>query len=103
VDINWQSFDYNNTPKEGVYWLTVHTPEYDVDCDDYGGTIGTPTGEMKTKVVMAHLSVDGDGQVQFDAVDSWAFGEVSAEAAVSHYAPVVIPAPAARAADATPG
>lgn len=100
-EVDWLNFDYANPPEDGIYWLTVNAPDYDCDVDGGGRTVGIPTGDITQSVCMAQVSTDGDGQVQFDTVDRWAFGEVPEEATVSHYAPVDKPrAPSATAGQA---
>lgn len=89
----WKRFDYENPPPDGIYWVVVNEPEYDVDVDGYGRTIGRPTDETKTEVCMVSVYTDDVGQVVFEPIERYAFGEISDEAWVSHYAEVTPPAP----------
>lgn len=56
----WVKFDYEDPPEDGVYWLEVEYPEYDVDVDDYGKTVGQPTGKTGKTVFLGSLDMFDD-------------------------------------------
>ena len=56
----WIKFDYDNPPDDGVYWLEVEYPEWDVDVDDYGKTVGKPTGETIKAVFLGRVDMFDD-------------------------------------------
>ena len=56
----WIKFNYDNPPEDGVYWLEVEYPEWDVDVDDYGKTVGKPTGETIKAVFLGRVDMFDD-------------------------------------------
>lgn len=87
----WQTFDYAKPPDDGVMWVAVSYPETDCDVDDYGRTVGRHTGETEHSVCMVLLTSDGEGRIEFDALNDWELGRVPAEGVVTHFAPVKRP------------
>lgn len=91
ISQGWKVFDPRNPPKDGVYWALVSDPCYDVDVDDQGKTVGFPTGEIATSVVMVRFDgMTGDGP-DFSTVDHYLFGEISDESCVVALMAVSVP------------
>lgn len=87
----FQAFDYCAPPKEGLYWVAGSRPEYDVDADDHGRTVGLATGKVAPFIALAWIATDEDGQVCFDAVDSGNMGAVDDCDTVTHCALFQLP------------
>jgi len=89
--MEFKPFDYQNPPEDGLYWVCVTSQEYDVDVDDAGQAIGTPTGGIKQEAALVWINTLPDGELDFDAVDPVNFGRVCDDGFVSHYAEVQPP------------
>ncbi len=55
----WKKFDHTNF-ECGLFWISYREPVFDVDTDDYGKAVGTPTGQEKVKVALARVEDDSD-------------------------------------------
>ena len=65
----WKPFNPNDF-EEGLFWFLVESPVYDVDVDDGGSAIGSPTGELKRRAILAWLFGETELHLpEFDVVD----------------------------------
>lgn len=53
--MEFTAFDYSNPPADGLYWIAFHKVVWDTDADEYGQTIGCPTGELRPSVAMVMI------------------------------------------------
>lgn len=86
----WQPFDYDNV-ESGMYWVRGCRPEYDIDVDDYGRTIGIPTGNSTPFTSLVHIETYEDGEISVEPVDRWATGDFAEDDVISEYMELVIP------------
>lgn len=86
----WHVFDYR-TIADGTYWVACEKPEYDVDVDDYGNTIGTPTGDIERSVCLVEIYWDMDDQLNILNVQIEGATTFEQEMGITHCAKVEIP------------
>lgn len=92
--MKWIKFDIENQPSEGCYWFIFSWPTFDIDHDDYGMTVGVPTGETNYAVGLAeflpHDFTDGSfGDFQFEHIDIGS--QISSNATPVAYCPLEQP------------
>lgn len=87
----WRTFDVNNPPSECIYWVRVVYPEFDIDADDDGRTVGVATGQELSHVAMARFEGVADLAPEFEAVDQYCLGDIPADSWITHYQPVTVP------------
>lgn len=95
---DWQEF--GKEPLEGVYWVRGTYPEYDIDVDAYGRTVGVETGACVEYVSLVALSYDPSPHGIFEAapVARWETGDFDHDYGITHYLPLEKPAFAEKAA-----
>ena len=86
---------FGNDPIHGVYWVCGTYPEYDIDVDDYGRTVGFPTGGVCTFVSLVEIDFDPgkDGEFEARPVNEYATGAFEDEYGITHYMPFLRPPP----------
>lgn len=92
----FQSFDYQNPPADGLYWVAGTRPDYDIGADDQGQTEGRPNGQLLPFVALVSLETDaaqGQGnEVAFFPLEKDNYGYVDEVDFVEYYLPFQPPA-----------
>lgn len=101
TEAGWSAFSYREPPKAELYWLRIATPIIDCDVDDYGQTIGWPTGELAEEIRLAFLEIDPDGLPTCTPLDTGTFcitfraPDLDAGDVINAFLPARPPAPGA--------
>lgn len=91
--MEFTAFDYSNPPADGLYWIAFHKVVWDTDADEYGQTIGCPTGELRPSVAMVMIERIRDADafpIALLRVDP-DLGDVDECDTIKAYAPVIPP------------
>lgn len=94
VVMRWLPF--GEEPLHGVYWVCGTYPEYDIDVDDYGRTIGVPTGNSCEFSALVEIDFEPgpDGRYEVEPVNRYVTGDFDiAEYGITHYSQFEIPKP----------
>lgn len=95
TSFEWQPFKHETPPGSGLYWLAGTRVVWDVDVDDYGRTVGSPTNELESFVALAWLDsgLDIEGRPVFDLtpVDDYNLGKVDECDSITHFLPCSVP------------
>jgi hypothetical protein len=90
------SFDYQNPPADGLYWVAGTRPDYDVGADAQGHPEGHANGQLLTFVSLVSVETDraqGQGnEVAFFPLDKDHYGYVDEGDFVEYYLPFQPPA-----------
>lgn len=90
--MTFRPFCLTELPHEGLYWVAITRPLWEIDAGDCGELVGTHTGETESLVVMVEveLTPQGDFPVGFSRID-YTLGCVDDSDTIVSLAPVVIP------------
>ena len=90
------SFDYQNPPADGLYWVAGTRPDYDVGADAQGQPEGGPNGHLLPFVALVSIETDhaqGLGnEVAFFPLDKDHYGYVDEVDFIEYYLPFQPPA-----------
>jgi hypothetical protein len=88
---NWKEFDWKK-PLRGIYWVCGTYPEYDIDVDDYGKTIGSPNGENINYVSLVNIDFDpSENYLCVESINEFETGRYDDEYGISYYMEFEIP------------
>lgn len=91
--LKFQPFDYKAPPAPGLYWIGYQAPDWDVDVDDIGQTIGTATGQVLSKVALGYIERFADCAEPFQLIRVESdLGEADETALIRFYSDVKFPA-----------
>lgn len=81
----WKKFGAE--PLVGIFGVCGTYPEFDVDVDANGETIGCPLGELKEFVALVEIDFDPGHYCEIAAVNPHVTGDCDETYGISHYMP----------------